>query len=88
MLLKQTYNLKLQQEVKKILCFSVAHNNTYVFVRMDAPGERESIVHVDADGKVLFSHTYKDIINFFGQLNEKEVIVFNVPKSQIDIINL
>lgn len=38
---------------------------------MDAPGEKESIVHVDGKGKILFSHTYDDIINFFGQLNER-----------------
>jgi len=55
---------------------------------MDKPGEDESIVHIDAKGKVLWSHTYKDIINLFGMLNDKEVIVLDVPNSHIDIINL
>jgi len=55
---------------------------------MDKPGEDESIVHIDQNGKVLWSRTYKDIINLFGQMNDKEVIVLDVPNSNIDIINL
>lgn len=38
----------------KILCFSAAYDNTFVFVRMDKPGEDESIVHVDSKGKILY----------------------------------
>lgn len=45
-------------------------------------------MHVDAEGKVLFEHKYPDIINFFGMLNEREVIVMYVPDQHIDIINL
>ena len=46
---------------------------------MDRPGQEESIVHLDASGKILFERKYKDIIDVFAQLNDKEVIVLNVP---------
>jgi hypothetical protein len=88
MLLKSHHKLVLQNQVTKILCFSTAFNNTFVFSRVINPGADESIVHVDVDGKVLFEHKYPDIINFFGMLNEREVIVMYVPESHIDIINL
>lgn len=88
MLLKSHHKLVLQNQVQKILCFSTAFNNTFVFSRVINSGADESIVHVDVDGKVLFEHKYPDIINFFGMLNEREVIVMYVPESHIDIINL
>lgn len=88
MLLKNYHKLNLQDKVTKILCFSTAFNNTFVFSRVINPGADESIVHVDANGKILFEHKYPDIINFFGMLNDREVIVMYVPESHIDIINL
>lgn len=72
----------------KILCASVACNNTFVVVRVDIPGKRESIVNFDANGEILFERTYNDIIGFFGMLRDDEVIVLNVPQNKIDIINL
>lgn len=71
MLLKQHHKLVLQEQVAKILCFSTAYNNTFVFSKVINPGADESIVHVDADGKVLFKKKYPDIINFFAMLNER-----------------
>lgn len=88
MLLKNYHKLVLKEQVIKILCFSTAYNNTYVFSRVINPGADESIVHVDAEGKVLFEKRYPDIINFFGMLNEREVILMYVPDRHIDIINL
>lgn len=88
MLLKTNATLPLKPAMPKILWASMAYNNTYVVVRMDKPSEQESIVHLAADGHILFEKTYNDIIDFFGQLNDKEVIVCNVPESKIDIINL
>lgn len=54
MLLKNHHKLVLQDKVTKILCFSTAYNNTYVFSKVINPGADESIVHVDQNGKVLF----------------------------------
>jgi hypothetical protein len=52
------------------------------------PGEDEGIVHMDANGKFLFQHSYPHVINHFQMINEKEVIVLDVPNAHIDIINL
>jgi hypothetical protein len=54
MLEKKYHKLVLQNPVMKILCFSTAFNDTFVFSRVINPGADESIVHVDKDGKVLF----------------------------------
>ena len=88
MLLRDKTTVKFQTAFPKILCASTAYKGTFVFVRMDKPGSEESIVHTDANGKILYERRYKDIIDFFGQINDKEVIVCNVPESKIDIINL
>ena len=88
MLLKDETTITLQPPMMKILCASVAYEGTFVLVRMDKPSQEESIVHLDKNGKILFERTYKDIIDFFGMMNDKEVIVLNVPESKIDIINL
>ena len=88
MLLRDKHTVKFKTPMPKILCCSTAYKNTYVFVRMDKPGEQQSLVHTDGDGKILFSKTYGDIIDFFGQINDKEVIICNVPESKLDIINL
>ena len=68
--------------------FSAAYNNTYVYSQVIKPGETESIVHVDADGSILWEYKYPDIINWFVMLNEREIVVMNVPESKIDILNL
>lgn len=88
MLVRQEKKVQLKKEAQKILCFSTAYDNTYVFTRVDHPGARESIVHADAEGHILFEHAYPEVINEFGMLNEREVIVLNVPENKIDVINL
>lgn len=88
MLLKEKTTVKFDKPLLKVLCVSAAYNNTFVMVRMDKPCQEESIVHFDASGKILFERKYDDIIDMFGQMNEKEVIVLNVRNSTIDIINL
>jgi len=88
MLLKDSKRIKLEKPALKILCLSIAYNNTFVMTRMDAPCKQESIVHFNADGKILYERKYEDIIDVFGQMNDKEVIVLNIPHSKIDIINL
>ena len=45
-------------------------------------------MHFDASGNILFEYTYNDLIASFGQMNDKEVIVLNVPHSKIDIVHL
>ena len=71
MLLRDKHTVKFQSKFPKILCASTAYKGTFVFVRMDKPGAQESIVHCDASGKILFEKTYSDIIDFFGQVNDK-----------------
>jgi len=88
MLLKHSQTLTLKEEVRKVLCFSVAYNNTFVFVKVSRPGESESLVHADSDGNVLFEFSYNSIINMFGMLSEREVIVLDVSSLKIDIFNL
>ena len=88
MLLKDVTTIPLKPPMQKILCVSSAFNKTFVLVRVDRPGQEESIVHLDQKGTILWEHQYKDIINFFGMINEKEVIVLNVPDSKIEILNL
>lgn len=72
----------------KIFCCSSTFNRGVVVTRIDKPGKEESIVHLDTNGKILFEKKYNDIINYFGMVNDREVIVLNVPESKIDIINL
>ncbi len=88
MLLKDQTHIKLKKNARKILCFSAAYDNTFVMVRVDHPGAQESIVHLNAAGQILYEHQYADIINFFGQVNDREVIVFDQPNNRIDIHNL
>jgi len=71
MLLTDKTTVKFESKFPKILCASTAYKGTFVFVRMDKPGSEESIVHTDASGKILFERRYKDIIDFFGQINDK-----------------
>jgi hypothetical protein len=63
--------LVLESTVTKIMCFSTAFDDTFVFSRVIDPGADESIVHVNKYGEVLFEVKYPDIINFFGMLNEE-----------------
>ncbi len=57
-------------------------------VRMDKPSQVETIVHINAEGKILWEHSYNDIIDMFGMMTDREVIVLNVPESRIEILNL
>ena len=88
MLVKESQELYFAKIVPKILCFSTAYNNTFVFLKVIVPGLTESIVHVDAAGSILWEYKYPDIINMFVMLDEREVVVMNVPESKIDILNL
>jgi hypothetical protein len=80
--------IKFAKKFPKILCASSAFNGTFVFVSVDVPGCKESIVHMDAQGKILYERNYEDIIDFFGMMKNDEVIVLNVLESKIHIINL
>lgn len=71
MLLKEEINVKFDKPLPKVLCVSAAFNNTFVMVRMDKPCQEESIVHFDANGTILYERRYNDIIDMFGQINEK-----------------
>ena len=88
MLLQDSNKITLKPKMQKILCVSTAFHGTFVVARLDKPGEKESIVHLDKTGKILWEKTYDDIIDFFGMMNDKEVIVLNVKEQKIDIINL
>ena len=69
-LVTEYQKLVLKSTVTKILCFSTAFDETFVFSKVINPGADESIVHVDKYGQVLWEVRYPDIINFFGMLNE------------------
>lgn len=71
MLLKNITEVHLTAKFQKILCLSCAYDNTFVCVRVDRPGQEESIVHFDAQGKIKWEYQYKDIINTFGMLNDR-----------------
>lgn len=88
MLLKDSKILTLRDEVKKILRFSTAINNTYVMVTVEKPGEEESLIHLGQEGEVLFKKTYPDIINLFAMPTERDVIVLDVPNSRVAIYDL
>lgn len=88
MLLKDSTKIPLNPKMPKILCVSTAFKGTFVVVRLDKPGEKESIVHLDKSGKIIWERNYDDIIDFFAMINEKEVIVLNVKEQKIDIVNL
>lgn len=45
-------------------------------------------MHIDSSGKVLWERTYKESLDTFGMFNEREVIVLNVAKGEIEIIDL
>lgn len=69
-LAKKHHKLVLASKVTKILCFSTAFDDTFVFSKVINPGADEAIVHVDKFGQVLFVKQYPDIINYFGMLND------------------
>jgi hypothetical protein len=87
-LLRDITKITLEKTAQKILCLSASYDHTFVFVRIDKPSEVETIVHMDSKGKILWEHSYNTFIDFFGQMNDYEVIVCNVPESKIDILNL
>lgn len=88
MLLTEEKNISLKPPMNKILCSSVAYNSTAVLIRMDQPNQKETLVHLNDKGEILWERTYNDVIDVFVTMNDKEVIVLNVPESKIDIINL
>jgi hypothetical protein len=50
--------------------------------------EKEKLVHIDQKGKVLWESSYKEAVDTFAFFSEKEVIVPNVTKGQLEIIDL
>jgi hypothetical protein len=88
MLTSTPKKIQLQREIQKIICFSNAFNDTFVFSYVISPGREEGIIHMDAKGVFIFEHRYQDMINYFQMLSDREIIVLDVPNSHIDIINL
>ena len=87
MLLKSKSTLKLTKTYQKILFLSTAHNDTFVFLGMPGVG-RESIVHCDRHGKILFEKTFDHNVDSFGMSSEKEVLILETRDNRIAILNL
>lgn len=74
MLLQDRSEVKLKKKYNKILYLSVACHDTFVFLGMPGIG-RDSLVHCDKEGKILFEHHFKYSVDSFGMLSDREVMV-------------
>jgi hypothetical protein len=54
MLLKSTKEIKLDPPMKRIHCTSLAFNDTVVLLKMDDPLSKDTIVHMDLEGHILW----------------------------------
>jgi len=87
MLLKSKSSVKLSKPYQKILFLSTACNNTFVFLAMPGIG-RESIVHCDQHGKILFEKPFDHNVDSFGMSSEKEVMILETRENRIAVLNL
>jgi hypothetical protein len=53
MILKNTYEVQLNKEYKRIHFLHAAYNDTFVFLAT-LSGKKDGVVHLDQKGKVLF----------------------------------
>lgn len=68
MLLTNSVTVKMEKTYQKILNLYNAVGNTFVFLGMR--GHRQDcVVHVSADGKILFEHVFEKIMDSFGMMN-------------------
>ena len=74
MLLQDKTEVKLQKRYNKILYLSTAHNGTFVFLGMPGLG-RDTLVHCDLNGKILYEHHFKQSVDSFGMLTDREAMV-------------
>ena len=88
LLLRNISDIKLEKPIQKILKVCPAFNNTFVMITCQDMFDEEKLVHIDSRGKVLWEKPYKESVDTFGFFRENEVIVVNINKAQIEIIDL
>jgi hypothetical protein len=88
MIIRDTTNISLKTKIQKILCFSTARDATYLCLRVDTPGRKETILQLDSSGHALWEYSYNNPVNSFSMMNDKEFLVMNLPQQKIDIISL
>lgn len=87
MLLKSKYCVRLPKTYHKILFLSTALKDTFVFLAMPGIG-RESIVHCDQQGKILFECPFKYSVDSFGMPSERTVLVLETRENRIAVLDL
>ena len=68
MLLSNKYKVSLSKRYQKILFLSTALKQTYVFLGMPSLG-KESLVHCDQHGKILYEYTFPKSVDSFAMLS-------------------
>lgn len=87
MILSSKYVVNMEKKYQKILYLYHAVNNTFVIMTM--PGRAtDNIVHMDANGKILFEFTFPKYIDSFGMINDYEAIVCETRLNRVTILNL
>ena len=87
MLLQDRTEVKLQKRYNKILYLSTAYKETFVFLGMPGVG-RDSLVHCDKSGKILYEHHFKHNVDSFGMLSDREAMVLETHDNKITTLNL
>ena len=87
MLLKSKATVKLQKRYQKILYLSTALKDTFVFLGMPSLG-KDSIVHCDANGKILFERVFEHSVDSFGMSSQREVMVLETRENRISVLDL
>ena len=88
LLLRNISDIKLEKPMQKILKVCPTFNDTFVMITCQDIFDEEKLVHIDSKGKILWERPYKESLDTFGFFRENEVIIVNLHKSQIEIIDL
>lgn len=87
MLLSNKHHVRLAKRYQKILFLSTALKDTFVFLAVPSIG-KESLVHSDKHGKILFEHVFPKTIDSFAMLSEREVIVAETRENRVSVLDL
>ena len=65
----------------------MAYRDTIVFLGMPGIG-KDCLVHCDLNGKILYEHNFKQSVDSFGMLSDREVMVLETHCSKITTLSL
>lgn len=83
----EAFSVKLSKTYQKIITLLPAPSKTFVFLALQAPNQ-DLLVHVDAQGTVLYEHKFAKQVDCARMITPDEVIVLEPKLNQISVFNL